>query len=57
MYGKPAMNCLKYQVYLNGSKAITYCIWKPYFKWLQSQHYESSDCPHPPLQAAPPLSV
>jgi hypothetical protein len=25
-----------------------------YFEWFQSQHYESSDCPHPPLQAALP---
>ncbi len=24
MYGKPAMTCLKYQVYLYGSEAITY---------------------------------
>jgi hypothetical protein len=28
-----------------------------YFEWLQSPHYESSDCPHPPLQAALPLPV
>jgi hypothetical protein len=44
MYGKPAMVCFKYQVYLYGSP-----IWVPYFEWLQSQYYESSDCPHPPL--------
>jgi hypothetical protein len=24
MYGKPAMTCFEYQVYLYGSKAITY---------------------------------
>jgi hypothetical protein len=24
MYGNPAMTCFKYQVYLNGSEAITY---------------------------------
>jgi hypothetical protein len=24
MYGKPAMTCYKYQVYLYGSEAITY---------------------------------
>jgi hypothetical protein len=24
MYGNPAMTCFKYQVYLYGSKAITY---------------------------------
>jgi hypothetical protein len=24
MYGKPAMTCFKYQVYLYGSEAITY---------------------------------
>jgi hypothetical protein len=24
MYGKPAMTCFKYQVYLHGSEAITY---------------------------------
>ncbi len=24
MYGKPAMPCFKYQVYLSGSEAITY---------------------------------
>ncbi len=22
-------------------------MWMLYFEWLQSQHYESSDCPHP----------
>jgi hypothetical protein len=49
MYGKPAMTCFKYQVYLNGSEAITYLS-----EWLQSHHYESSDYPHPPLQAALP---
>jgi hypothetical protein len=26
MYGKPAMTCFKYQVYLYGSEAITYVI-------------------------------
>jgi hypothetical protein len=26
MYGKPAMTCFKYQVYLYGSEAITYLI-------------------------------
>ncbi len=31
-------------------------IWMLSFGWLQSQYCESSDCPHPPLQAAlPPL--
>ena len=54
MYGKHAMTCFKYQVYLYGSKAITYLSVTIYFEWLQSQHYESSDCPHPPLQAARP---
>jgi hypothetical protein len=36
MYGKPAMTCSKYQVYLYGSEAITYSIWVLYFEWLQS---------------------
>jgi hypothetical protein len=33
-------------------------IWMLYLEWLQSQQYESSHCPHPPLQAAlPPLCM
>jgi hypothetical protein len=48
MYGKPAITCFKYQVYLYSSEAITYL---SAIQWLQSQHYESSDCPHPPLQS------
>jgi hypothetical protein len=58
MYGKPAMTCFKYQVYL-----YMCMVQKPshisvlYFEWLQSQHYESSDCPHPPLQAALPQGL
>jgi hypothetical protein len=52
MYGKPATTCLKYQMYLYGSEANTYLNDIQYFEWLQSQHYESSDCPQPPLQAA-----
>ncbi len=55
MYGNPAMTCFKYQVYLYGSEAIT--IWMLYFKWLQSQHYESSDFPPPPTSGSPPPSV
>ncbi len=56
MYGKPAMTCFKYQVYLYGSEAITYLI--AYFEWLQSQHYESSDCPPPPpTTGSPPPPV
>ncbi len=51
------MTCFKYQVYLYGSEAITFLSAILYFEWLQSQHYESSDCPHPPLQAALPPSV
>ncbi len=53
MYGKPAMTCFKYQVYLYGSEAIT-CL--SAIEWLQSQHYQSSDCPpHPHLrQPSPP---
>ncbi len=57
MYGKLAITCLKYQVYLYGSEAITYL---NAFLWVvkQSLHYESSDSPHPPLQAAlPPLCM
>jgi hypothetical protein len=27
MYGKLAMNCFIYKVYLYGSEAITYCQW------------------------------
>jgi hypothetical protein len=42
MYGKPAMTCFKYQVYLYGLKAITYL---------------SSIPLHPPLQAALPPCV
>jgi hypothetical protein len=58
MYGKTAMTCFKYQVYLYGSEAITYL--NAYFEWLQNQHYESSDFPHSTLQAhykqpSPPL--
>ncbi len=52
MYGKPAMPCFKYQVYLYGSIAIANLSAIQYIEWLQSQHYESSDCPPPPLQAA-----
>ena len=29
-------------------------IWLVYFEWLQSQHYESSDCPPPPTTGSPP---
>ncbi len=33
-------------------------IWKLYFEWLQSQHYESPDYSHPALLAAiPPLCM
>ncbi len=32
-------------------------IWMLFFEWLQSQQYESSHCPHPPLQALPPLCM
>jgi hypothetical protein len=33
-------------------------IWMLYFEGLQSQQYESSHCPHPPLQAGlPPLCM
>jgi hypothetical protein len=56
MYGKPAITCLKYQVFLYGSEAIIHL--NAYFEWLQSQQYESSNCRHPPLQAAlPPLCM
>jgi hypothetical protein len=56
MYGKLAMTCFKYQVYLYGSEAITYL--NASCGWQQSQHYESSDCPNPPPQAAlPPLCM
>jgi hypothetical protein len=58
MYGKPAITCFKYQVFLYGTEAITYLNAIQYLRWLQSQHYESSHCPHPPLQAAlPPLCM
>jgi hypothetical protein len=50
MYGKPAMTCFKYKVYLHGSEAIMYL--NAILEWLQSQPCESSDFPHPPLQAA-----
>jgi hypothetical protein len=49
MYGKLAMACFKYQVYLYGSEAIIYfnaILWM-----VTDQHYEKSNCPHPPLQA------
>jgi hypothetical protein len=57
MYGKPAMTCFKYQVYLCGSEAITFLSAIQYFEWLQSQHYESSDCPPTPhyRQPSPPV--
>ncbi len=48
MYGKPAITCFKYQVFLYGSEAITYLnaiLWV--VTVLQSQQYESSHCPHP----------
>ncbi len=32
-------------------------IWMLHFEWLQTQFYESSDCPNPPLQATLPPSV
>jgi hypothetical protein len=48
MYGKPTMTFFKYQLYLDGSEAITYL--QLYFERLQSQHYESLTCPHPLLQ-------
>ncbi len=35
MYGKPAMTCFEYYVYLYGSEAITYLN----ALWLKSQHY------------------
>ncbi len=58
MYGKLAMTCLKYQVYLYGSEAITYL---NAFLWVVTEpalYSKSSDCPHPPLQAAlPPLCM
>ncbi len=57
MYGKPAMTCFKYQVYLYGSEAITNLSATVYFEWLQSQHYESSDCPPPPTTGSPPPCV
>jgi hypothetical protein len=46
MYGQ-AMAYFKFQVYLYGSEAIPFeaLLWV-----IQSQHYESSDCPRPPLQ-------
>jgi hypothetical protein len=55
MYGKPAITCFKYQVYLYGSEAITYLsaiLWV-----VQSQHYESSDCLPPPTTGSPPPCV
>ncbi len=48
------MTCFKYQVYLYGSETNTYL--NAILSWLRSQHYESSDFPYSPLQAAlPPL--
>ncbi len=57
MYGKTAMTCFKYQVHLYGSEAVTY--WMIYFEWfgLQSQHYESSDSPHPLYRQPTPLCI
>ncbi len=46
----------KYQVWLYGSETITYLnaiLWAV----TEPQRCESSDCPHPPLQAAFPLCV
>ncbi len=48
------MTCCKYNVYLYGSETIRYL--NAFFLVL-TEYYESSDCPHPPLQAALPLSV
>jgi hypothetical protein len=50
-----AMDCFKYQLYLYGSEDITYLN-----AILQSQDYESSDCPPPPPYTGsppPPHSV
>jgi hypothetical protein len=54
MYGKLAMTCMKYQVYLYGSEAITYL---NAFFWLVTEHYESSDCPTPHYRQPSPLPV
>jgi hypothetical protein len=57
MYGKPTMTCLNIRCTYMVQKASH--IWMPYFVCLQSQHFESSDCPnlHPPSQSALPPSL
>jgi hypothetical protein len=56
MYGKLALTCFEYQVYLYGSVAVTYL---NVILWVVTKpSLVSSDCPQPPLKAAvPPLSI
>ncbi len=56
MYGKPAMTCFEYQVYLYCSETFTYLNAILYFEWLQSRHYDLSCSPTPHYrQPSPPL--
>ncbi len=53
MYGKPAMTCFKYQVYLYGSEAITYL---SALLWVVTEPalWVARLPPTPPLRAALP---
>jgi hypothetical protein len=55
MYGKPAMTCFKYQVYLMVQKPSP--VWVLYFEWLQAIFMSHQTATHPPLQAALPPCV
>ncbi len=52
MYGKPAMTCFEYQVYLYCSEAFTYLL---HFELLQSQHHNLSSSPTPHYRQPSPL--
>ncbi len=49
MYGKPDMTCLKYQVYLYGSEAITYLSASYTLSGYRASTIRHQTVPHPPL--------
>ncbi len=55
MHGKPAMTCLKYQVYLYGSEAITCLSYT--LSGYRASTMSHQTAPHPPLQASLPPYV
>ncbi len=56
MYGKPAMTCFKYQVYLYGSEVITY-LSAIFWVVTEPELWVIRLPPTPPLQAALPSCV